>query len=81
VEACLAHNQEVRWIETTPAYAHLAQLVERKTFNLVAVGSNPTVGIKKKKKKKKIDFSILNGFIIKWFYKVFIAQLVRARVL
>jgi hypothetical protein len=26
-------------------FAHLAQLVERKTFNLVAVGSSPTVGI------------------------------------
>ena len=26
-------------------FAHLAQSVERKTFNLVAVGSTPTVGI------------------------------------
>ena len=25
-------------------YARLAQLVERKTFNLVVVGSSPTVG-------------------------------------
>ena len=25
-------------------FAHLAQLVERKTFNLVVVGSSPTVG-------------------------------------
>ena len=25
-------------------FAHLAQSVERKTFNLVAVGSTPTVG-------------------------------------
>ena len=28
-------------------HAHLAQLVERKTFNLVVVGSSPTVGIRR----------------------------------
>ena len=29
---------------TVTTNAHLAQLVERKTFNLVVVGSSPTVG-------------------------------------
>ena len=31
--------------------AHLAQLVERKTFNLVVVGSSPTAGIDPKGRK------------------------------
>ena len=30
--------------EVKGQYARLAQLVERKTFNLVVVGSSPTVG-------------------------------------
>ena len=34
-------------------FAHLAQSVERKTFNLVAVGSTPTVGTSKKKNNNK----------------------------
>ena len=33
--------ETVRWIYRR---AHLAQLVERKTFNLVAEGSSPSVG-------------------------------------
>ena len=35
--------------------ARLAQLVERKTFNLVVVGSSPTVGIFAKREKKYLS--------------------------
>ena len=32
-------------VQVPPLLARLAQLVERKTFNLVVVGSSPTAGI------------------------------------
>ena len=49
VEACCAHNAKVPGSKPGVANgstvkAYLAQSVERKTFNLVVVGSTPTVG-------------------------------------
>ena len=46
-EACLAHNQKVTGSKPVIAniiLAVVAQSVERKTFNLVVVGSIPTDG-------------------------------------
>ena len=41
----MARLYTMAW-ETLVTVSRLAQLVERKTFNLVVVGSSPTVGVK-----------------------------------
>ena len=45
VERSLSMRKVGGSIPLISTFAYLAQLVERKTFNLVVVGSSPTVGI------------------------------------
>ena len=42
---CLLVDDAFRYVRRSLVVARLAQLAERKTLNLVVVGSSPTVGI------------------------------------
>ena len=48
VERSLSMRKVGGSIPLISTFAYLAQLVERKTFNLVVVGSSPTVGTPEK---------------------------------